>query len=231
MISPPVTLLFIGNSYTFVNNLPKVLSDLARSGHRRVFTDMIARGGWTLAQHSDSKDTIDKINGKKWDVVVMQEQSIIPSLEREREQGMYPAVRSLADKIKQAGAEPVLYMTWGRQKGMTEVGFNDFSSMQAQLTTGYMGIANELHLRIAPVGEAWKKAIQKDPDLQLWQGDGSHPTLAGTYLAACVFYSVIFQKSPEGLDYPEGVSRGTARELQAVSAEMVLTNPSRWNIY
>ncbi len=230
MAGPKVDVLFIGNSYTSVNNLPKILADLALSGHRQVVTDMFAPGGWTLAQHAESKDALDKISGKKWDFVVLQEQSIVPSVEQSREQGMYPAVRSLAGRIRQTDADPVLYMTWGRQKGLAEFGFGDFNSMQAQLTSGYMGIANELHLKVAPVGVAWKTAVERDPDLQLWQGDGSHPTLEGTYLAACVFYAVLFQKSPEGLDYPEAISKKTAKALQTVAAETVLTDPSRWNL-
>ena len=144
---------------------------------------------------------------------------------------MYPAVRVLADKIRITGAEPLLYMTWGRQKGMTEVGFNDFNSMQEQLTLGYMGIANELHLKVAPVGVAWKTALEHNPTLNLWQEDGSHPNLAGTYLAACVFYAVLYQKSPEGLESPNGLPKEKARVLQAISAETVLTDLNHWNIH
>ena len=143
---------------------------------------------------------------------------------------MYPAVRLLDGDIRQAGAKPVLYMTWGRKNGFPEVGFSNFSSMQEQLTFGYLNIAHELGIRVAPVGVAWETAHERKPSLELWQGDGSHPTLAGTYLAACVFYAVLYQESPEELKYKVGLSRETARFLQSLAAETVLGHLKRWNI-
>jgi len=229
-IGPKLELLFVGNSYTFVNDLPRMVAQLAASGHHQLSTDLVAPGGWTLAQHSNSKETLEKIAGKKWDFIVLQDQSVMPSLEQQRNLEMYPAIRFLNVKILQAGAKPLLYMTWGRQKGMTEVGFNDYESMQAQLTLGYTGIAKELGLRVAPVGEAWKAALGQDPALSLWQADGSHPTTEGTYLAACVFYSVLYKERPVGLDFTAGLPKGAARALQAASAETVLAEPGRWNI-
>ena len=80
----------------------------------------------------------------------------------------------------------------------------DYESMQAQINYGYMTIAQELTVPIAPVGESWLRAVDQYPDLILWQADGSHPSEEGTYLTACVFYAVIFHESPNGLAYPGG---------------------------
>jgi hypothetical protein len=228
---PAISILFIGNSYTFVNDLPKLITELAKSGGHPVSTSSIAPGGWTLAQHADSDKTIEKINERKWDYIVLQEQSVIPSVESARVNGMYPAVRSLASKIQQVGAIPLLYMTWGRQKGLPEFGFNDYAGMQTQIILGTMNIADELGLKVAPVGMAWKNALDRDPSLNFWQGDGSHPTLEGSYLGACVFYAVIYEKSPEGLDYPLEITKKRAGFLQKIAAETVLTDPTRWNIH
>jgi hypothetical protein len=65
----------------------------------------------------------------------------------------------------------------------------------------------------------------QDPQLQPWQEDGSHPTEQGTYLAACVFYAVIFQESPQGLSYTRSLSAETAHQLQGVAAGRVLNIP------
>lgn len=54
--------------------------------------------------------------------------------------------------------------------------------------------------------------------IDLWQDDGSHPTVAGTYLAACVFYGVIFGESPRGLSYHDGLTSNEAAYLQSVAA-------------
>jgi hypothetical protein len=83
---------------------------------------------------------------------------------------------------------------------------------------------------VAPVGYAWSAAYAQDPNLDLWQADGSHPTELGTYLAACVFYAAIFGRSPEGSSYVGGVPGDTARILQATAAHLVLDSPARWNL-
>src|SRR5256712_3057541 len=80
--------LFIGNSYTYVNDLPAMFAGLARSGGHRVETAMVAEGGATLAEHAASAATSAAITSKKWDVVVLQEQSEIPSVEQFRQSEM-----------------------------------------------------------------------------------------------------------------------------------------------
>ena len=103
-----------------------------------------------------------------------------------------------------------------------------FQSMQDQLYLGYLGIARELTVPIAPVGTAWSGAVSQDAGLVLWQEDGSHPTEQGTYLAACVFYAAIFRQSPEGLKYHAGLSKETAQFLQTIAAQVVLDDPGQW---
>lgn len=221
-------LLFIGNSYTSVNNLPAVFADLSRAGRHPVFVEMLANGGWTLAQHLAAPSTAKKIESRPWDYVVLQEQSLLPSFSEFRPQRMYPAVRGLVQMIRKHGAQPVLYLTWGRREGFEEVGFSTCSAMQTELNRGYLTIARELNALVAPVGPAWLTGSSRDSGLELWQKDASHPTPAGTYLAACVFYATLFRQSPLGLPASEGVSPELARSLQALALECVLTNPSSW---
>ena len=222
--------LFIGNSYTYVNDLPGTLAALARSGGHVVETGMAASGGWTLTQHSNSAQTLDQLGSAKWDYVVLQEQSEIPSMESSRNQEMYPAARWLVQKIRQNGAQPVFFLTWAHRDGWPENGLADYESMQLQTNQGYLAIANELSARVAPVGYAWLTAWLQDPGVGLWQADGSHPSVQGTYLAACVFYAVLFRQSPEGLRYTDGLPAKTARYLQSLAASTVLNAPGQWNL-
>lgn len=213
--------LFVGNSYTFVNDLPNTFAKLAKSGDHRVEVGMSAQGGWTLADHVQSPDTLNLLNSAKWNFVVLQEQSQIPAVEGARAQGMVPAARQLVKKIREIGAEPVFFITWAHRGGMPENGINDYQGMQAQINFGYMKIAGELNVPTAPVGLAWSAALQGHPELTLWQEDGSHPTEQGTYLTACVFYAVIFHENPNGLTYRANLSRETAKTLQAIAAQAV----------
>ncbi len=226
---PMLHLFFLGNSYTWQNELPFLVAQLAASGHHEVFYDGL-KGLVTLGQYSISNTVFDALTARKMDYVILQDQGVNPALEEQRKSEFYPAVRYLDEIIDRAGAKTLLFMTWGRQKGMYENGFDDFDSMQTQVTKGYMTIAQEMKLPVAPVGEAFRKALRHDPSAALWGPDGILPSLEGSYLAACVFYAVLYKTTPVGLGFTAGLSKEQARAMQTAAAETVLTDPSRWNI-
>jgi hypothetical protein len=230
-LPPPVRVLFVGNSYTYVNDLPQLFAALAAAGKHPAEVAMTAPGGWTLMEHARSPDTRKKIDASPWNFVVLQEQSIVPSVVAARETGMYPAVRQLATLIRAHGSEPVLYLTWGRRDGLRENGFADYQAMQTALTDGYLRIADQLDLRVAPAGAAWQVAADQYPGTPLWDGDGSHPALAGSYLTACVLYVTLFRASPEGLPVPQGIDRALGERLQALAATVVLKDAARWHLH
>ena len=218
----PLRVLFIGNSYTFKNNLPELFAELVRSSGREVEVDMSAPGGWTLTDHAASEETITKIQSQDWDYVVLQEQSVIPSVPAGREQAMYPAVRALDARIHEVGSETVLLMTWGRQNGLPEQGFPNYDTMQAELSVGYSEIGQEVGAIVAPVGSAWQNALAGRPQLDLWDSDGSHPSEMGSYLAAAVLYAAITQESPDELTFRAELMDDTALSLLRIAAQTVL---------
>ncbi len=222
--------LLVGNSYSYENDLGGMIQGLGDSAGNRVRVTTRAVGGWWMKDHAASADTIDVIESKDWDYVVLQEQSIVPASEPERLNSMNPSMRSLNRSIQKSGASPVMYLTWGRADGFSEVGHANYASMQAAVTLAYEKIADELVAVIAPVGEAWRQASIDHPGLTLFQSDGSHPTRSGTYLAACVFYAALFGKSPEGLEYTGGLGAGEAAIIQRIAAETVLDDPTRWHL-
>jgi len=223
--TPTIRILFIGNSYTYVNDLPKMFSKLAKSGGQRVKTAMSARGGWSLSDHVKSSETLGMLESSTWDYVVLQEQSQIPASDIFREREMNSAARTLVSKIRDAGAEPIFFLTWAHLNGWPDMGLMGYDAMQYQINAGYYGIAQELNAIVAPVGVAWSSARGQNPDLLLWQADGSHPDEQGTYLAACVFYAVIFHESPLGINYRGNLSRDVAEMLQTVASRTVLNIP------
>ena len=223
-------ILFIGNSYTFVNDLPTVFARLAASGGHPVDTGMAAVGGATFADQLASTDTLTKLATARWTYVVLQEQSQVPSVAASRSSEMYPNARSLVGRVRNAAAKPLFFLTWGHEGGWPENGMPGYQSMQAQLDAGYAGIANELTVPVVPVGDAWAALHATDPSLGLWQDDGSHPTMSGTYLAACVFYAAIFHASPIGLAYGADLSGDTVKAIQAAAAAEVLGDPQGWSL-
>jgi hypothetical protein len=217
--------LFIGNSYTYVNDMPGMFAALAKAGGHPVKVSMVANGGWYLKDHAASADTINAITGSTWDIVVLQEQSATPAYAYGRQVDLFPAAQSLANTIWSTGATPYLFLTPAYRDGWPDAGLNSYTSMQDQINIGYWDISARLGLPFVPVGIAWGNALARDPGLVLWQTDGSHPTKQGTYLGACVFYATIFRESPVGLSYRAGLSKAIATELQTVAAETELNTP------
>jgi hypothetical protein len=139
---------------------------------------------------------------------------------------MVPAARALDGRIKENGAQTILYMTWASLDTLAGSGVEGFVNEQEQVVARFQTVAEELNAAVAPVGAAWARSLTQRPDLDLWQYDNVHANESGTYLAACVFYAVIYGQSPVGLDYSAGLPGDTAQFLQHVAAETVLTDPA-----
>jgi hypothetical protein len=185
----PIRILFIGNSYTYFNNLPELLTQLAASDKKAktIEADMHVRGGATLKQLWEEGLALKRIKQGRWDYVVLQEQSLLPISDSAT---MHKYARLFDAEIKQSRARTIFYLTWSRQ--------NKPETQQA-LAYAYLTISKELGALVAPVGIAWQNALDSNRRLGLHLPDLSHPTPAGSYLAACVFYAVIFEKTPENL--------------------------------
>jgi len=190
-LRPSLRVLFVGNSYTLYNDLPWVTEQLALSdpGAKPIQAESVAMMGATLKEHWNDGFALKRIReGGPWDFVVLQEQSQRP-LADPVEMSKYA---SLFDhEIDLAGAKTVLLATWS-PRGHPE--------KQAAITDVYARLARELDAKLAPVGPAWQSALASEPSLTLYRNDAdSHPTSAGTYLAACVLYSTLYGRSPAGL--------------------------------
>lgn len=210
--------LFVGNSYTYTNDLPGVVQSMAKAAGLEVEVAERTAGGATLAQHAADAQTLQTIASGEWDYVVLQEQSLTPLFNR---QGMFAAARQLHAQIQQAGAETVLYMTWARENA---------PQTQAGLASAYRDLASQLGASVAPAGEVWQTLRDRQPQLRLYKADGSHPSPAGTHVAASVIFAEIFGLSPVGLpaDGSE-LSSSEVREAQRLAWEATRspTSPSR----
>ncbi len=228
--TPCLRVLFIGNSYTYVNDLPATFAELARGGGHPVETGMEATGGATLADHVAGTTTAELLRSARWDTVVLQEQSEIPSVERLRVAAMDPAARTLVGRVQASGADPMFLVTWAHRDGWPENGLLGYGRMQDALDAGYATIAAELGVPLAPVGQAWATVRSVDPGLDLWDVEGIHPSPAGTYLAASVLYAAMFRESSEASTFTAGLPSEVARLLGKEAARTVLADPSRWGL-
>jgi len=229
-----INVLFLGNSYTAVNNLPQLCVELAESGGKFMTAAANTPGGYLLTQHAVNTQSLSLIRDGKWDFVVFQEQSQLPTIDFYRYEFMHAGYEALRDSVllNNPDAQVVGYMTWGRRYGGQQcedyglgqycsADFRDFGHMQDSLSSAYNECQRLFGGLTAPVGEAWRKALA-ETDIVLHSGDGSHPTLEGSYLAACTFHALLWNESPEGLWHPDGISEKTASRLQKTAAETVI---------
>ncbi|QTD51558.1 hypothetical protein [Sulfidibacter corallicola] len=206
---PVLRVLFLGNSYTAYHDLPGQVADLLGSGTNpiEVRHEAVTPGGFTLERHAADPKILRRIESGRWHAVVLQEQSLRPLSEPRK---MTAAARELQEVIASAGAKALLFQTWpraNRPRSMGEL------ARAYRLTAGLIGAAT------APVGQAWQRVRKRHPEIVLYDGDGSHPAPAGTYLAACVIAAKIGDRDPRDFDAapPTGVSEAEAEILRDIA--------------
>jgi hypothetical protein len=199
----PIKMLFIGNSFTARNDVPGLLARLAELRGHTVEHNLISAGGASLRAHWNAGKAAEAIQKTHYDYVVLQEQSTLPIKNATR---MHENIRLFDEAIKAAGSRTVLYMTWARRHA---------PESQAVLTEAYLTIGRALNALVVPVGLAWQQVLAMDDQPVLHDKDDSHPTIAGSMLAACVFFATLFGEDPTGiaLEIP-GIEPKTMRLLE-----------------
>jgi hypothetical protein len=183
-----LNVLFVGNSFTSRNDVPGLIAGIAAARGKTFRHRLIFAGGAPLRAHWNTGTAAEAIRDGTYDHVVLQEQSTLPVKNATR---MHENVRLFDEVIRQAGAKTVLYMTWARRHA---------PETQKTITDAYNRIGTELGATVVPVGTAWRRFLAKHDRPVLHDKDDSHPSLAGSYLAACVFYGVLFRDSPVGVE-------------------------------
>jgi len=232
--------LFIGNSYTAFNNLPDLVKQIALSFGDSLIYDSSTPGGANFNTHTNNTQTLAKINQQPWDYVVLQAQSQEPSFSPGQvANNTYPYAEILVDSIhaNSSCTEPLFFMTWGRKYGDQQncavyPPICTYLGMQQRLRESYLEMTFNDSASCAPVGMAWKASIAIDSTINLYSSDNSHPSIYGSYLAACTFYASIFKKSAVGSSFwPAAIDSNTAYNLQQIGSSTVLDSLAVWNIF
>lgn len=191
--------LFIGNSHTFVNDVPGLVRAFAARIGCRVSATSVVAGGQTLEGHWNGPDARDLIDSEWWDFVVLQEQSTRPVIDPEG----YRRFATQFCELARRDAVPLLYLGWARENAPTT---------QDALTAQAIAVHKVTKdVEVCPVGEAWRRVREQRPTVALFT-DGNHASEAGGYLTACVFHAVLHRVSPVGLP-PEITTEGGTRVM------------------
>jgi hypothetical protein len=229
-IDRPASSILIGNSFFYYNNsLHDHLRRLVSAGmggfnHRSTSVTISgsgfdwhdvdsyfrpnAVGGYSFTP--DNKVVFNKLD-KLFDVAVMMDCSQCP-LHPQLKSVFTEYARKHADTVRKHGARPVFFMSWA---------YKDDPSMTQPLADAYTKAGNDNDAFVIPAGLAFARSVAARPELELYAPDKRHPSLAGTYLAACVTYAALFRQNPVGNSYAAGLDAATARHLQTVAWDTV----------
>ena len=222
---PGLHVLFIGNSLTYFNDLPRILETLSDSGGRPLLeTRMVAKPDYSLEDHWNDGDALATIRKGGWDIVVLQQG---PSSVEANRQLLIDYTTRFGAAIQQIGARPALYMVWPTIDRAAD--FDRASESYRLAAAAVSGL-------LLPVGDAWRAAWRREPSMRLYAPDGLHPSVEGSYLAALVMYEAVHSRPTAGLPARLRLRNGATIEvspsvavtLQAAAGDVaVAAAPSR----
>lgn len=228
-INPPKKTLWVGNSFFYFNNsMHSYVLGFAKAGG---FADAagvsvtisgsgldwhdvksyLRPGGIGRYSFVGNNEIVFNPPGKQFDAVLMMDCSQCP-VHPQLKDAFEKTVKRDVKIVRKYGAEPVLFMSWA---------YKDKPEMTEQLADAYLKAGNRAKALVVPAGLAFARSVSLKPDLELYQSDKRHPSLAGTYLAAATTYAALYGKSPVGSSYLGGVDAPTAAFLQQVAWDTV----------
>jgi len=231
-------ILFIGNSFTFFNNMPQMVQSLADSAHLPVLIGMHTPGGVSVGDiaqgsmaHMNNPALFSLIRSRKWDFAVLQDNqgrfirdSAVFSPASLVVQGHLNIMDSV--KANNSCAKMILFGGWAFKNGSPPYG-NTGIELIKRILVNYRVLNDTMKEVIAPIGEAWTRAINYLPAVNLWDADDAHPSYAGSYLTASVIFSTIFNLPAKTLDYSAGLSSATSGKLRAFADSAVFDAAGR----
>ena len=198
----PVRILFVGNSLTSSTDIPARVQKVAESTGRKAVVESVAFASFSLEDHWRDGRALEAIR-KGWDVVVLQQGGSAQDADRAE---LLDYARRFAKPIREAGAKPALYMVWPLVDRP-----RDFPAV----VESYRAAAKDIDALLIPAGEAWLRALAKEPRLRLYS-DGMHPSSFGSDIASLTIYLALFPAGPQEFD--EAFVAKVARALEIPDA-------------
>lgn len=226
--APQMSILFIGNSYTYVNDLPLMLRAIAADAQNPIDiqTGEAVKGGALLAETWEDDAARALLASRHWNYVVLQEQSLM-TMRPETEAVAKAGFLAWGQAANAAGSVPVVYETWARQPGSADYSGADAvaanlttaPAMQAQIDFELNSFSSAIGAISVPAGDVWMRCAALPAAPLLYAPDGSHPSLAGTYLTALLFYRMLTGNAPASSQFiPAGLDPASAQILRGCAS-------------
>jgi hypothetical protein len=202
---PPLRVLFVGNSYLYVNDLPAQVERLAALRGRVVRTTLRAAPDYALVDHLHDR-RFDRVLAQPWDWVVLQQG---PSASPQGCAELIASVRTIAERLHGRSLRIALVAGWPASRN---------ASMSPAAERSYRDAAADVGACVMPVATAWRLARADDRVPTLYAADGLHATRMGTRLAALTVVDGLIGLAPAPLAARAAGPRETALVAAARAA-------------
>ncbi len=216
-------ILFVGNSYTYFNDMPRTLQGIAAAEGLCWTVESVTKGGWSFAQYADPENVMhaplaEKLQ-EKWDAIILQEQSYRPISDRANFLG---GAKGVCTMMQQKPEKLLFYATWGRKDGcplLDELKLTRLE-MTAELHEAYADAAAQNEGSLSDVGGAFAYVYERYPEIELYTPDLSHPSAAGSYLGALIHFHSLTGTLPASVRHlPEKVTLAQAETLLSAARD------------
>jgi hypothetical protein len=187
--SNPLRVLFLGNSLTYVGNLPAVFAALCEASRHACSVQMIVKGGADLKDRVADR-TLERADvANHFDYVVLQERGgeLIELPDAAARVSAESAAEALVKSARQSGMKPILMGTY--QPG----------SASASLVAAESALAAKLMVAHVSVSNYLDCGTRQDASLRWFYSDGMHPGSDLTMMMALGLHHAIFGSYPPAI--------------------------------
>lgn len=170
------SILFVGNSLTYENNLPKLVIDLGKKHDVKISTKMLAYPNYALEDHWNDGKLQELIRSRKFDFVVVQQGPSSKALGKRMLLDYGKKIKALCDENEMQLA---FYMVWPSM-----FSYHTYE----KVIQHYEEAAKQTRALLCPVGKVWKEHFDQHNDFSYYGQDGFHPSLKGSSIAARVIF-------------------------------------------
>jgi len=178
-----ITVLFVGNSLTYSNNLPELVKQIAACDSVTLEYTMLANPNYALIDHWHEGIVITEIQSKKYDFVVVQQG---PSSQPEGRTMLINDGLTFAKLCAANHSQLAFFTVWP-----SKVRSFDFPGV----LESYRMAADSSKSILCPAGNAWLGLLNNYPEFKLYSDDNFHPAYKGSFLAALVIYGRLMKKA------------------------------------
>ena len=237
-----LSILFLGNSYTYYHNYPMIFKEMAWNEGHYADCKIFISGGYTMKAHLANPHSCEKVDMGGYDCVMLQDQSVLPMLNGTADDAYSTEyLAQMVERVKKSSPEAKVFVeiTWGRRFGNNNLGkyegyadkypqfFENYDAMQSRLSEVITAEAAHCGIGLNPLGYAWQIVMHERPDIALYHTDNHHQSYAGSYLAAAVAYLAIYGEKFGSTPANCKMDAETAAYLRSV-AERVVLGGEKW---